>query len=343
MKALFFNEHGGPENLQFGEQAMPEVGRRDVLIKVKACALNRLDLWVLEGWPALKLPLPHIGGADIAGEVVEVGSSVHNIPIGQRVVVNPGIRGREDKFTEAGDESLSPNYTIIGEHRHGGFAEFVSVPVENIFEIPDNRPFEEACASLLVGLTSWRMLKRQANLQANQSVLIVGAGGGLNSFSIQLAKRMGARVIALTSGEEKEAKSLELGAHATINYKQSPEWHKEVKRLTDGEGVDVVVDNVGAETFSKSIKSLARGGTLVTAGSTSGRSVNFDNGYIFSKQLKIVGSTMGSREDFRHLLTMLWASSLKSPIDKVYPLEEGRQAFERLSIGEQFGKIVLCP
>ncbi len=345
MKALYFEKHGGIENLVYGEVADPTPGPGEVLIRVKACAINHLDLWVLAGWPGLDLPMPHIGGADIAGEVASVGTSVDYWKQGMRVVVSPGYLsdGPEDEWTERGEDSLSPRYHIFGEGRRGGFAEYVSVPQQCVLELPDRIDFAEAAAPLLVAVTAWRMLNTRAQLQSGESVLIVGAGGGLNSFALQLAKSSGANVIALTSSKEKVQKAKELGADEVINYKQTPDWHKEIKKLTNGRGVDVVVDNVGSQTFEKSIHSTRRGGRIVTVGNTSGAKVSFDNRLLFTKQISILGSTMGSNKEFREVVQTIWGGKVNPVIDRTLPLSQGAQAYRALERGEQFGKILLLP
>ncbi len=342
MKALYFQEHGTVNNLKFGEINEPVLdSNTHVLIRVRACSLNHLDLWVLAGWRGLELPLPHYGGADIAGEVEDPGES-EVLQKGDRVVVCPGyLDGPEDEWSRAGQDSLSPSYKILGEARTGGFAEFISVPNHAVHKIPDNRSFEEAAAPLLVGLTAWRMLMTQASIKKGDSVLIVGSGGGLNSFSIQLAKSLGAQVIALTSSENKEEKSLKLGADIALNYLQKPDWSKDVIRVTEGLGADIVVDNVGAASFSHSLKAVKRGGTIVTVGNTSGPKLEIDNRYIFSKQIKIIGSTMGSAKDFDALLQHLWSNKLKPVIDQSIPLENGKEAYKILEEGKQFGKVVI--
>ncbi|MCC6220422.1 MAG: zinc-binding dehydrogenase [Deltaproteobacteria bacterium] len=341
MKALYFEQHGRPDVLKYGDIAKPSLKPGEVLVRVRACALNHLDLWVLGGWPGLKLEMPHVGGSDVAGEIAELGEGVIHWQIGDRVVVNPGIIEVEDEWTRRGEESVSPYYGILGETRRGGFAQFVSVPAANLMKIPSDFDYTEACAPLLVALTAWRMLKVRAALTAGQSVLIVGAGGGLNNISLQLAKHFGATVIALSSSEEKLQKCLSLGAHHAINYRQCPDWSREVKRLTNGRGVDVVVDNVGAKTMEQSLRAVARGGKIVTVGNTSGPMLSIDNRLIFTKQISIIGSTMGSKEDFQTVMPLVWNRKIASSIDCVLPLEKGREAYERIARGEQFGKIVL--
>lgn len=343
MKALHFLNHGSTENLRYGEVDNPKVLPGTVLIQVRAAALNHLDLWVLKGWPGLKLEKPHIGGSDISGEILEVGAGVMGWRAGDNVVVNPGLITEEDEFTMRGEDSLSPNYQIFGENTRGGFAERIVVPASNLRPKPADWSFAEASGVLLVGLTAWRMLKRRAQLKLGESVLVVGAGGGVNSFSIQLASALGAHVIALTSTMEKAQRAKKLGAHAVINYKENPDWSREIRRMTTNRGVDVVIDNVGRDTFAQSINSACRGGRIVTVGNTSGPLVEFDNRYVFAKQLSILGSTMGSRKDFTEVMEFVEKMNLRPVVDEIIPLSEGRRGYDKLEQGTQFGKIVLDP
>lgn len=342
MKALYFSQHGSTANLEYGELPDPELeSSGNLLIRVKACALNHLDLWVLAGWKGLELPFPHYGGADVAGIVEDPGES-QGFKQGDRVVVCPGyIDGPEDEWSLSGQDSLSPSYKILGEGRTGGFAELLCVPAHAVHKIPDNRSYEEAAAPLLVGLTAWRMLITQSSIKKDDTVLVVGSGGGLNSFTVQLAKSLGAQVIALTSTEAKEEKSLKLGADIAINYLQKPDWPKDILRVTEGLGADIVVDNVGAASFPNSLKAVKKGGTIVTVGNTSGPNLQIDNRYIFSKQIKIVGSTMGSAADFDSLLEHLWTNKLKPVIHQSIPLEAGQEGYKILEEGKQFGKVVV--
>lgn len=343
MKALYFEQHGEIENLRYGEIPDPTPGPDEVLVRVRACALNHLDLWVLRGWPGLKLEMPHVGGADIAGVVVTKGSEVNGWEPGTRVVLCPGFSSVEDEYTARGEDSLSPGYRIFGESCRGGLADYVCAKASCLHEIPDDFSFEEAAAPLLVGLTAWRMLLVRAGLQHGETVLIVGAGGGLNSFALQLAKHFGARVIALTSSAEKMERVAFLGADHIINYREHPDWSREVYRLTDKRGADIVIDNVGQASIERSLRAAARGGRIVTVGNTSGFSLQFDNRLVFAKQLSYLGSTMGSRSNFEELLQLLWARKLRSVIDRCLPLDAGAEAYALLERGEQFGKVVLTP
>jgi NADPH2:quinone reductase len=342
MKALVFHEHGSVDVLNHEDVPPPEPGAGEVLIEIKAAALNHLDLWVRRGWPGLKLTMPHIGGADGAGLVARLGPGVSGIEVGARVAINPGVNAYEDEFTRRGDHSMSPGYGILGESRSGTFAEFVAVPAQNLFPMPDHATFEETAAAQLVYQTAWRMLITRAKLQAGESVLIIGAGGGVNSAAIQMAKLAGAEVYALTSTEEKMSKARELGADHVINYKQE-DWVKRILEMTGKRGVDVVVDNVGQATWKQSLLAARRGGRIVTVGNTSGPFAETDIRYLFFKQLTILGSTMSNPDEFRQVMSLIWAGKLRPVIDRVMPLSEGREAHAIMERGEQFGKIVLVP
>ncbi len=343
MKALCFYEHGELDVLRYDDVPDPEPGPGEVLVRVRACALNHLDVWVRRGWPGLKLEMPHWTGADVAGEIAALGEGVTGWEVGQRVVVDPGITTREDEFTRRGEHSLSPGYVILGEQVRGGQAEYVAVPASNLMEIPEGWDFPQAAAPLLVSLTAWRMLIHRAKLRAGESVLIVGAGGGVNSMAIQIAKLAGATVYALTSTEEKMERAKELGADVVLNYREDPQWSKTLYKMTGRRGVDVVVDNVGRATLAQSMRAVARGGRIVIVGNTSGPHAEIDIRFIFGKQISLIGSTMGTHQDFRDVMGLVWAGKLKPVIDRVMPLSEGKRAFEILEQGKQFGKIVLVP
>jgi NADPH:quinone reductase-like Zn-dependent oxidoreductase len=343
VKALCFYEHGELDVLHYDDVPDPEPGPGEVLVRVRACALNHLDVWVRRGWPGLKLPMPHWTGADVAGEVAALGEGVTGWEVGQRVVVDPGISTREDEFTRRGEHSLSPGYLILGEQIRGGQAEYVAVPAVNLMDIPEGWDFPQAAAPLLVSLTAWRMLIHRAKLRPGESVLIVGAGGGVNSMAVQIAKLAGATVYALTSTEEKMEKAKELGADVVLNYREDPQWSRTLYKMTDRRGVDVVVDNVGRATLAQSMRAVARGGRIVIVGNTSGPEAQIDIRFIFGKQISIVGSTMGTHQDFRDVMALIWAGKLRPVVDRVMSLSEGKQAFEVLERGEQFGKIVLVP
>jgi NADPH:quinone reductase-like Zn-dependent oxidoreductase len=343
LKALCFYEHGDLEVLQYTDVPTPEPGPGEVLVRVRATALNHLGVFVRRGWPGLALEMPHWGGSDIAGEIETLGEGVVGWKAGQRVVVDPGITTREDEFTRRGEDSVSPGYVILGEDFRGGHAEFVVVPAENLMAMPEDWDFARAAAPLLVSLTAWRMLIDRAGVRAGESVLIVGAGGGVNSMAIQIAKLAGAHVYALTSSEKKMEKARELGADVVVNYREDPQWSRTIYKMTDRRGVDVVVDNVGQATITQSMRAVARGGRIVIVGNTSGPQAEIDIRYVFGKQISLIGSTMGNHQDFRDVIDLVWAGELEPVVDRVMPLSEGKRAFEILESGEKFGKIVLVP
>ncbi|MBU0705279.1 MAG: zinc-binding dehydrogenase [Chloroflexi bacterium] len=343
MKALCFYEHGELDVLQYTDVPGPKPGPGEALVRVRACALNHLDVWIRRGWPGLKLEMPHWTGADVAGEVAGLGEGVAGWEVGQHVIVDPGISTREDEFTRRGEHSLSPGYAVLGEHVRGGQAEYVAVPAANLAAIPEGWDFEQAAAPLLTSLTAWRMLIQRAQLRAGESVLIVGAGGGVNSMAIQIAKLAGATVYALTSSEAKITKATGLGADVVLNYRENPNWSKTIYKMTGRRGVDVVVDNVGQATLAQSMRAVARGGRIVIVGNTSGPQTEIDVRFIFGKQISIIGSTMGTHQDFCDVVKLLWGRKIKPVVDRVMPLADGKAAFEILEQGEQFGKIVLVP
>jgi NADPH:quinone reductase-like Zn-dependent oxidoreductase len=343
MKAIYFEKHGEIDTLKYADISQPEPKLGEALVRVRSVALNHLDIWVRRGWPGLHLEMPHIGGADVAGEIVAVNVPNTTWTPGTRVIVNPGIITSEDEWTRKGDDSLSPGYKILGEQTQGGLAEFVCVPVANLFRLPDAVSFEAAAAPLLVGVTCWRMLFKRGHLRASESVLVVGAGGGVNSLSILLANAAGASVIALAGGREKVEKAYALGAATVIDYTTNADWQLEVLKVTKGRGVDLVVDNVGSKTMPKSLRAVARGGRIVTVGNTKGYELSFDNRLFFTKQVSLIGSTMGSRQDFVEVMEFLFQRKIQIPIDTVAPLSDGIKMIQRLESGQQFGKIVLLP
>ena len=342
MKALCFYEHGGLDVLQYADVPDPTPGPGEVLLQVNACAINHLDVWVRRGWPGLKLEMPHWGSADVAGLIAGLGEGVAGWEVGQRVVVDPGISTAEDEFTRRGEDSLSPGYHILGEQVRGGAAEYTVVPACNLLAMPDGLDYSEAAAPLLVSLTAWRMLIHRAGLRAGESVLVVGAGGGVNSMAVQIAKLAGATVYVVAGNAQKAEKARQLGADIALDRSQV-DWGREVYKLTGKRGVDVVVDNVGAATIKASMRAVARGGRIVIVGNTTGPKAEIDIRFIFGKQISLIGSTMGTHQDFRDVTALLWSGQLKPVIDRVMPLSKGREAFAVMERGEQFGKIVLLP
>jgi len=342
MKALYFMKHGELDVLHYGDVPDPAPGPGEVLVKVRACAVNHLDIWVRRGWPGLKLEMPHWCGADVAGEVAALGQGARAWSIGDRVVIDPGISTTDDEFTRTGEISVSPGYQILGEQRRGGACEYVAVPERNVHPMREGWDFAQAAAPLLVSLAAWRMLIRRARLRAGESVLVVGAGGGVNSMAVQIAKLAGATVYVVCGNEQKGRRALELGADAVLD-RSRVDWAKELHRITAGRGVDVVVDNVGKATIMKSMQAVARGGRIVIIGNTSGPHAEIDMRYVFGKQISLIGSTMGSHQDFRDVTALIWEGKLRPVIDRVMSLGQGIEAYRMMEQGEQFGKLVLVP
>lgn len=340
MKAIVYSEHGGPEVLKYKDVPDPQISPYEVLIRVRACALNHLDLWLRRGMPGITIPLPHIPGSDISGEVARIGDKVTNVKVGDRVLLQPGISCGQCEKCFAGEDNLCRAYTLFGRMVDGGCAEFVKSPAVNCVPIPANLSFEEAAAFPLVSLTAWHMLITRAQLKPAETVLILAGGSGVGTAAIQIAKATGARVIATAGSDAKLAKARELGADDVINH-STQKIAEEVKRLTNRRGVDVVLEHVGQATWNDSIRSLAVNGRLVTCGATTGPDAKIDINYLFIRHLTILGSYMGSKAELFSALELLRRGLLKPVIDVVLPLEKCAQAHERLELREQFGKIVL--
>lgn len=342
MKAAIFRAHGPVENLEYVDIPAPTPGPNDVLVRVRAVALNHLDLFVREGIPGLSLELPHIGGCDIAGEIEAVGVAVEGWREGERVVINPSLSCGVCEFCIMGEESLCSRYQIIGEHVGGGAAEYIAVPSTSLFRIPDDYPFEQAAAVPLVFMTAWRSLISQGQLRAGQSTLILGAGGGVASAAIQIARFAGAKVYAASREETKRQQALDLGAHEVLDSNE--DFSRELWRRTNKRGVDVVLENVGAATWDRALRSVVKGGRVVVYGATSGPIVQLDLRQIFWKQYAIIGATMANRREFNTVMRLVfWERQLQPVVDRVLPLAEIREAHRVLERGKQFGKIVLTP
>jgi NADPH:quinone reductase-like Zn-dependent oxidoreductase len=346
MKATVFHEHGSPDVLQYEDFPDPDVGPNQVLVDIKAVALNHLDLFTRAGIPGLKLDMPHILGSDISGTVKEIGKNVTaDLDIGQKVIVDPGRSCGVCEYCIRGEVSLCAKYGILGEHYRGGYADLISVDSKHVVPIPSHSKldFNESAAAPLTFMTAWRMLMSKAQVKPGDDVLIIGIGGGVAVAALQIAKLAGARVIVTSSSDDKLEKATELGASIGINHRNKPDFHKEVFAITDRRGVDVVVDSVGEATWEKSLRSLTKGGKLVTCGATSGPHVSINANLVFWKQLEILGSTMGSRGELRDVLKLVWRGKLKPVVDRIFPLSKAKEAHEILEKGEQFGKLVLNP
>jgi len=339
MKAVVISEHGGPEVLRYTNVPEPSIGASDVLVRVRACALNHLDLWMRGGLPNRPVQFPHILGSDISGEVAKIGESVKNVRVGEKVLLAPGVSCGACPQCLAGHDNFCKDYTLFGTTIPGGYAEFVKSPAANAIPIPGNLTFEEAAAIPLVFLTAWHMLFYRAHLQPAEDVLVIAAGSGVGSAAIQIAKAASARVIATAGSEAKLRKAKELGANEVLLHQG--EFAREVKKLTGGRGVDIVFEHVGEATWDQSVYSLAVGGRLVTCGATTGREGNLNIGYLFARQLSILGSFMGHKSELFAVLELFKRGLLKPVIDTVLPLERAADAHRRLENREQFGKVVL--
>jgi NADPH:quinone reductase-like Zn-dependent oxidoreductase len=342
MKAVIIEKHGGPEVLEFKEVPDPKIKASEVLIEVRACALNHLDVWVRQGLPGIKIPMPHILGNDIAGVIREVGELVSWAKPGDEVLVHPGVSCGHCEQCLGGRDNMCDEYDILGYRRDGGYAELVTVPGVNVIPKPKNLSWPESAALPLVTLTAWHMLAVRAQVQTGEEVLVHAAGSGVGSVAIQIAKLLGARVIATASTEEKLEKARALGADETINY-SNDDWPKQVKRLTEGRGVDVVFEHTGANTWAGSILSLKKGGRLVTCGATSGYDARTDLRHVFYRHLTILGSMMGSKADLLAAMKFITSGQIRAVVDRMFPLAEARNAHELMEDRAQFGKLVLLP
>ena len=340
MKAVLIHEFGGPEVLNYEEVPDPTLRKDFVLVRIRACALNHLDLWVRKGLPGVKLP--HILGSDIAGEVTECGEYISDLKPGTRVLLSPMLFCGHCEQCNSGRQNFCPQFAVLGNNAEGGNCELIAVPRVNVIPIPDSLGFVEAASVPLVFLTAWHMLVGNARLRAGQTVLVLGAGSGVGTAAIQICKMLGADVIATAGDERKMAKARELGADHTIDhYKQK--ISDEVRRITGKRGVDIVFEHVGTATWADSIRSLKYGGTLVTCGATTGFDASLDLRVLFARQLSFHGSYMGAMGELDEVLKHVFAGKLKPVVDRTFPLSETRAAHEYLASGEQFGKVVVVP
>jgi len=342
MKAAIFREHGGPDKLLYEEVPDPKISDDEILLGVRACSINHLDLWVREGIPAYKTTFPHILGCDAAGVVEAVGRNVIGIHPGEKVFAAPGISCFRCAYCLSGQDNMCISYKILGAHLQGGYAQWVAVPAINVLPLPSTLSFEEAASFPLVFLTAWHMLITRADVKAGQEILVLAAGSGIGTAAIQIAKLAGAWVIATAGSDEKLEKARGLGADEVINYRRE-DFSKKVRELTGGKGVDVVFEHVGPETWERSLTSLAKNGKLVTCGATSGPEARTDIRYIFSRQLSIMGSMMGTRSELLEVTKLMEIGKLKPVIDSVYPLQRACQAHEYLLTRKNFGKVLLVP
>ena len=342
MKAVIFNEHGPEEVLQLADVPVPEIADDEVLVRVKACALNHLDLWIRGGLPGIKFPFPHILGSDISGVVERVGTHVRPSKPGDEVMLAPSLSCLHCEYCLSGRDNLCAEYHSIGYRSPGGYAEFVKVPSVNVLPKPPDVSFAEAASFPLVFLTAWHMLVDRVNLKPGETVLVHAAGSGVGIAAIQIAKLLGARVFATASTNEKLEKAKGLGADEVINY-QEQDFLEQVRKLTSKRGVDVVFEHTGEATWEKSVRSLVKGGRLVTCGATSGYQGNLDLRYLFSRQISLHGSYMGSKSELMEVARFFADGRLKAVVDRTFPLERAADAHRALKSRAQFGKIVLEP
>ena len=337
MKAVRFHTHGGPDVLQFEEAPDPVAQPGEVVVRVRACGMNRLDIWQRIGLGRVTIPLPHISGADVAGEIVH---GVNELVPGTRVMLQPGLSCMRCPACLAGRDNYCPHYDVLGYQSNGGYAELVAVPAANVIPIPERIDFVTAAAFPLVFLTVWHMLFTQARLGAGETVLVLAAGSGVGQAAIQLARARQARVIATAGGDRKLRLARDLGAEHVIDHYQD-DIVQAVRGWTGGRGVDVVLEHVGAATWDRSIRCLARGGRLVTCGATTGHEARLDLRHLFARQLSLLGSYMGGKPELIEAAELFFQGVIRPAIDSTYPLSETAQAHRRMEVSDQFGKIVL--
>ena len=341
MKALVLTELGGPDQLAVADVPRPELTREDaVLVRVHSAALNHLDVFVLGGLPGITYSYPHIVGSDAAGTVEAMGSGVTGFRAGDRVMVNPGISCGACEFCLDDEQPLCAGYGLLGEHVPGTAAEYLVVPARNLARVPENMPWDQAAAFSLATLTAWRMLVGRARLRPGETVLIWGIGGGVAQACLRIAKLAGAVAIVTSSSDDKLARARELGADHTLNH-ATDDVPKVVRALTNGRNADVVIDNVGEQTWQKSLRALGRGGRLVTCGGTTGPMVTTDVRKLFWYRWSILGSTMGSDREYQAVAALAGQGRLWPVVDSVVPMSEGANAFRRMAEGSQLGKLVI--
>lgn len=340
MKAVVLHELGGIDKMRLEEFPVPQIGPQDVLVRVKACGVNRLDIMVRTGRSLTSLP--HILGSEVAGQIEGMGDQVTGLSVGQAVAIAPYLFCGQCEYCLAGEETLCRFGDILGMRSNGGYAEFVKAPAQSIVPLPPGVSFDDAAAVTLAAPTAWHMLVNRAALKPGEDVLVLAGGSGIGSAAIQIAKHCGCRVIATASTQEKLDKSRELGADEVINYREQ-DFYQEVRRITDRRGVDVVVEHVGSDTWEKSVASLARNGRLVTCGATTGNEGKVDIWTLFAKQLSIIGAYGGSRNDLQQVLKQVARGVIKPVIHQAYPLEQFAEAQRVMEDREQFGKLIINP
>lgn len=340
MKAVRMHEYGGPEVLRYEDVPDPKPRQDQVLVRIKACAMNHLDIWVRKG--ITKSPLPHIPGSDVAGEIVEVGEYINAFRPGQRVLLAPMMFCNHCEACTDGRQNQCPEYTVLGNRNDGGDCELIAVPAVNVIPIPDSLGFNEAASVPLVFLTAWHMLTGRASIRPGDTVLVLGANSGVGIAAIQIAKLFSTTVIATAGDDRKMQLARELGADHVINHYQQ-KISEEVRRLTNKQGVDIVFEHVGKATWEESLKSLKPAGTLVTCGATTGPDVGFDLRFVYSRQLSILGSYMGTMGELHGVLKHVFSGKLKPIVDHTFPLKDARDAHEYMEKSQMFGKIVLNP
>jgi NADPH:quinone reductase-like Zn-dependent oxidoreductase len=357
MKAVLFRQHGGPEVLEYTDFPTPEPKPGQALIRLHAAALNRMDVMVRNGWPGIRLELPHINGADGAGEIVALSGATNDpreaqskrgdetsetggLETGDHVVINANLGCGKCEFCLAEKDNMCRDWQLLGETVRGTYAEYVSLPIKQLYRLPKDFDFHQAAAAALVYQTAWHSLVKRGALQRGETVLIVGAGGGVNTASVQIAKWLGAQVVVVGSDAKKLERAESLGADILIDRSKGDDWSKAAFLATNKRGVDVVVDNVGT-TFMQSLRALRKGGRLLTVGNSGAPKFEIDNRYLFAKHLSLIGSTMSTLSEFKEVMDLIVAGTLKPVMDKTYPLKEAASAQERLWKNENFGKITL--
>jgi len=342
MKAVVFERFGGPEVLELRDVADPRPGPTQVLVEVKACGINHLDLWVRAGLRGLEIEMPHILGNDIVGVALEVGAAVRHVKPGDRVLVCPTLSCGTCPACHAGDDNLCREYDVLGRRRNGGYAERASVPGVNCLPYPGDLTWSDAAAVPLVFLTAWHMLVGRVALRLGEDCLVIGGGSGVGSAAVQIARMIGARVIASAGSAAKLERLRALGAHEVVNH-ASEDIGARVRELTGGKGVEVVFEHVGGAVFERAVSALARNGRLVTCGATAGGKATLDLNLLFGRHLALFGSWMGRRAELVEVLKFVGSGRLVPVVDSVLPLAEARRAHERIEAREHFGKVVLVP